>query len=139
MARYQIIDEPDTKPWGENLIVDPVLILFAAIIVPLFWQPPYMGRYWIPALWLLVTGIALGSSTLKEEIATMILGAIAWYGVFWIIARFWSAGFIPGEAADVYPYLHILQFGVFFLTLYLVVFKQSQSYAIFDYVRGRDR
>ena len=40
MQRYQIIDEPKTKPY-EYLIVNPIVILLAGILVPLIWSPPF--------------------------------------------------------------------------------------------------
>ena len=139
MARYKIIDEPTTKPWGENFVVDPIIILLAAILVPLLWNPPALGRFWLPLVWLILNGYALGSSTLGREIGYMALGIVGWYAVLRITSAIIGTGYVTLPVADVYDYVIIAQFGIFFLTMYLVVFKQSQSYHLFRYIRGDDR
>ncbi|MDJ0758438.1 MAG: hypothetical protein QNJ19_03525 [Woeseiaceae bacterium] len=137
MERYRIIDEPRSKPWGEKLIVDPTIILLAAILVPLFWNPPYFGRFWLPALWLIINGYALGSSTLGKEIATIVGGLFLAWAVLWLTSVVRKAN--PDLSIEAFlPYTRLLLFGVFFLTLYLVVFKQGRSYQLFKYVRGGD-
>jgi hypothetical protein len=136
MARYEIIDEPRTKPWGEKLIVDPIVILLAAILVPLIWQPPMLGRFWIPALWLILNGYLIGSSTLGKEIATIIIGTVVWFLVSYGVLAFVRSGASPVSGRDAYEYLLLLQFAVFFLAMYLVVFRQADSYALFKYMRG---
>ncbi len=139
MARYQIIDEPRSKPWGENLVIDPIFILLAAMLVPLVWNPPAFGRFWSPCIWLIVNGYALGSSTLGREIAYIALGTIGWFAIVPITRAIMATGVITLPARDVYDYIVIIQFGIFFLTLYLVVFEQSRSYHLFKYIRGDDR
>ncbi len=139
MARYEIIDEPHAKPWGERLILDPAIILFAAIIIPLFLPLPLYGRFWIPMLWLVLNGYALGSSTFGKEIATLVVGAVVWlallYGVSYLSAT--ESLDLPSEAIG--RYMRILLFGVYFLTLYVVVFRQSRSYELYKYIRGENR
>lgn len=137
MPRYRIIDEPQSKAWGEHFIVDPTVILFAAFIVPLFWDPPFLGRYWIPPLWLIANGYLLGSATLGKEILTILGGMVAWVGVLLVTAFTVNSGLISAENISVNDYMRIIQFGVFFLMLYLVIFQQSRSYQLFDYVRGQ--
>ncbi len=136
---YEIIDEPSVKPWGEKLIVEPVVILLAAILVPLVWQPPFAGRYWMPLVWLAVNGLALGSSTLGREIAVLVAGAVIWIALFLGASQVLERGIVPFQPADVYPYLRIVLFAVFFMTLYLAVFMQSRSYQLYAYTRGDDR
>jgi hypothetical protein len=136
MARYEIIDEPRTKPWGERLIVDPIVVLLAAILVPLIWQPPLLGRFWIPALWLILNGYLIGSSTLGREIGTILVGTVAWFLVSYAILLFVQSGASPVTGKDAYEYLVLVQFAVFFLTMYLVAFRQADSYALFKYMRG---
>lgn len=139
MARYEIIDEPEAPSWGERIVVDPVLILFAAIIVPLVWNPPAYGRFWMPALWLLINGLALGSATLKREISALLAGGAAMFllfrGVTWLLA----SGVLPYGVEDVRPYFITVLFGVFFLALYIAVFYQSQSHQLYSYIRGAQR
>ena len=136
MERYRIIDEPKSKPWGEKLIVDPIFILLAAILIPLVWNPPYLGRFWMPSVWLFVNGLALGSSTLGKEIRALLAGGLLCLAVFYLsmlIPR-WSNGLVTLQ--DILPYARIILFGVFFMTIYLVVFQQGRSYQLFQYVRG---
>ena len=126
MERYTIIDEPRTRPWGEKLVVDPVIVLLAAMLVPLFWNPPYMGRFWLPVLWLIFNGAALGSSTLKKEVGLFLKGGLLFVAVFHIAIMLptWSDRRLSVEA--ILPYSQIAFFAVFFMTLYLVVFEQSR-------------
>ena len=136
MARYQIIDEPRSKPWAERIIIEPTLILFAAILVPLIWNPPLFGRFWMPLLWLLANGYALGSSTLGKEVATSLVGILALYGIF-ILASFVMRNGVLGLAnEDIFPYLRLVLFGVFFWTMYLIVMRQSVSYQLYKYSLG---
>lgn len=139
MERYRIIDEPEAKSWAEQLIVDPIVILLAAILVPLFWQPPLFGRFWIPMLWIVFNGYALGSPTLGKEIRTLVGGLAAWFLLLVPYRALMVSGTTSWTQAQVIPYVVILQFGVFFLAMYLVVFRQSTSYALYRYVSGDER
>ena len=139
MARYQIIDEPQTKPWGENLVVNPIIILLAAMLVPLIWNPPALGRFWMPCVWLILNGYALGSATLAREMGYIALGTLGWFMVVPLTRMIVSTGVVTLPIQDVYDYVVIVQFGIFFLTLYLVVFQQSRSYHLFKYIRGDNR
>jgi len=133
---YNIIDEPKTKPW-EHLIVNPLVILLAAMFLPLFWNPPFYGRLWLPLLWLTVNSWLLGSPTFRRELIYAVGGMAVYWGLFF--------GFVFTMAAvepvyDLRPflaYLRILLQGIFFLTLYLIVFKQSISYELFIYLRSQ--
>ena len=136
MARYEIIDEPHARPWGEKVIINPLFILLAAILVPLIWSPPFFGRFWIPFIWLAVNGVALGSSTLLKEIATLIVGALACAGVFFGTVYLLHNELLPYTDEQVIPYMIITLYGVFFLTMYLVVFNQSRSYELYNYIRS---
>lgn len=139
MDRYEIIDEPHVKPWGERFILDPTIILFAAIIIPLFLPLPLYGRFWIPILWLILNGYALGSSTFGKEIATLVVGAIVWLALLYGVSYLTSTEMFGMPTERVAPYLRILLFGIFFLTLYLVVFRQARSYELYKYIRGDSR
>lgn len=132
--RYRIIDEPMTKSWGERFVVNPIIILFAAIFVPLFWQPPMYGRIWLPIVWLGLNGYMLGSSTLGKEVGAGILAMAAWYGV--ILLSVWLIGIesLGLSLEQLMPYSRTLQFAVYFLFLYLAVFYQIKSHQLFDYV-----
>ena len=137
MAPYQLIDEPQTKSWGDRVIVHPLIILLAAVIVPLFWNPPAFGRYWLPLIWLTVNGIALGSTTLKKELWIMWAGgaalAIAFFGAIFGMAFLFPE--IP--AAMTGKYVGILHIGAYFLLLYLVVANQQMSYDLYAYLRDK--
>ena len=71
---YQIIDEPQSRPALEMIIINPLAILFAAMIVPLFWNPPLQGRLWMPFLWLAINSYALGSATFRKEMLSIVIG-----------------------------------------------------------------
>ncbi|MEM9384837.1 MAG: hypothetical protein AAGA68_07230 [Pseudomonadota bacterium] len=139
MTTYKIIDEPKARRGMESLIVDPTVILLASMIIPLFWLPPAGGRYWLPMLWLALNGYALGSPTLGKEILTMLLGALGVVGLLFIVLALIQAGVLPFTEEGAYPYLRILTFGLFFLAVYMVVFRQATSYALFQYIQGDRR
>ncbi|MEM7079026.1 MAG: hypothetical protein AAF513_10400 [Pseudomonadota bacterium] len=136
---YQVIDEPQVRSWGEMIIVNPVLILFAAMIVPMFVSLPIYGRFWMPFAWLALNGWALGSATLKRELITSVLGLIAMSAVVFIPALLISSGVVPFSMEQAQPYIAILLMGALFFLLYLVVFPQERSYQLYEYLRrGRD-
>ena len=138
MESYSIIDEPRPRPW-QHLIVNPNIILLTAIFVPLFWNPPFWGRFWIPAVWLVFNGVSLGSPTLRKELTVVAVGALVWLGILFATFPVLDAfGFnLPPETVS--PYLRLLLFGVFFLILYLAVSMQSTAWQLFEYVRERNR
>jgi len=136
MARYVIIDEPKSRSWGESLIVDPSIILIASILVPIIWNPPMFGRFWIPLLWMLLNGYALGSATFRQEVITLLVGSVGWLTLFFGVSGLHASGYIPFSQEIIAPYLRLFLFGIFFLTLYLVVFRQSSSYQLYNYSRG---
>lgn len=135
-SSYHIIDEPKIRRW-EHLIVNPVLIIFAGILVPIFWIPPLGGKFWMPLLWLCVNGYLLGSASFKKEVLFCVAGGLA------IFASMVAFGFYvtqQGEAADIKqlaPYLRITLNGLLFTTLYLAAFTQSKAFNLFLYIRGR--
>lgn len=136
MNRYSIIDEPNVRPWGERIVVDPILILLAAILVPFFWDPPALGRFWLGPLWLLVNGIALGSATLSKEIRALVVGAVVWVALFFGTAATINAGLLPFEGRDIWEYTAISLFAVLFFTMLYVINLQARSHALYRYVRG---
>ncbi|MCF6299961.1 MAG: hypothetical protein L3J52_02415 [Proteobacteria bacterium] len=130
--QYIIVDEPKVK-FFENLIVNPVVILFAAMIVPMLFNIPFYGRWWLPFVWLIFNGIALGSPTLKKEIVYVLFGLLVLLGFFLLI------GFLAQQNIQsrfsIFDYLIIVMYGMFFLFLYLVVFLQDAPYQIYQYVK----
>lgn len=134
MSHYTIIDEP--RPGAKQaLIMNPMVILLAAIFVPLFWSPPLFGRFWMPLLWLGLNGVFLGSPTLKKELAILVgvllsLPAL-FYGVLFVVQQpFW-----PFAMESAYPYLRISLQGALFIGLYWVTILQTAPYEIFQYAR----
>lgn len=115
--------------------MNPVVVLLAGMFLPLFWNPPWFGRMWIPLLWICVNGFLLGSPSVKKEIMTCVVGAAIWftlpYGVFFILGIFDAKDLMPLAA----PYIRIVNQGVFFVTLYVVCIKQMLAYNIFIYLR----
>jgi hypothetical protein len=131
---YQIIDEP--KPGKrEQLVVDPTVILFLSIFIPLFWSPPLNGRFWIPFVWILANGWFMGSPTLRKEIGIALLTILAMVMLPFLSATVLETLALGISMADVVPYLRIVLFGMFFLGLYYIVFIQSVPYSIIKYLR----
>ncbi len=135
MSTYHIIDEPKVKK-SEHLIVNPIIVLFVAIFLPIFWMPPYFGRWWLPLVWLTINGYLLGSPTLKKEIVISLLGLLTLFGLL--------EGFIYisqiepfSQLESLSQYAIITLNGAFFFILYLVVFKQTVPYEIYSYMRER--
>ncbi len=125
---YVIIDEP--KPSAlSHLAVNPLYILFAAILVPLFWMPPMGGRFWLPLAWLLFNGYVLGSTTWKKEWLICGAGGIA------ILLLLFVLGAVANAFMQAVPYVFIMINAVLFLTIYYAVFTQNSSYELFDYLR----
>lgn len=134
MTNYQVIDEPNPGPRAA-LVQNPLLILLASVLVPLFWDPPLFGRFWIPLLWLGANGALLGSPSLRKEllilIGTLVTLLVVFYGFTYLVFQpFWP--FTPEAGA---PYLIMALQGVLFSGLYWVVFLQSAPYQLFQYVR----
>lgn len=124
---YAIIDEPKATALS-YLVQNPLVILFASMIVPILISLPYLGRFWMPFIWLLINGYLLGSATWKKEWIISIAGIL---GMSLII--FGSAYF--REMEYIRPYLRIALNALLFLTLYFAVFTQSTSYELFEYMR----
>jgi hypothetical protein len=135
MNYYHIIDEPKIKK-SENLIMSPIIILFVAIFLPVFWNPPFMGRWWIPFLWLAFNGYLLGSPTLKKEIAISVIGILSLFGLLELFI--YISEIEPfNQLKSLAQYVRIILNGVFFFILYIVVFKQTVPYDIYTYMRER--
>lgn len=131
METYNIIDEP--KPKGlTQLIFDPIGILFACILIPIFWTPPLMGKFWMPILWMLANGIFLGSPTLKKEVFSAIFGGLVLLALFFSFGVFATTSEI---AKQIGPYIFILMNATLFLTLYYMAFCQASPYALHQYLK----
>ena len=130
---YQIIDEPRVRTWGESIIVHPILILFVSIVVPMFVQLPFYGRFWMPFAWLAINSYALGRATFKREVITCILSVVALIGVTF------SSGlllqYLDATPEMIVPYYRIALMGTLFFAIYLVVYPQEKSYEIYQYLR----
>ncbi len=135
MDNYQIIDEPKVR-FLEKFIVHPVIILFAAMLVPMFVVIPFYGRFWIPFVWLILNGISLGSPTIKKEIVYAILGIASLIGLYYLGGYFYVS--LGNTKISVISYLRILMSGVFFLFLYLIVFLQEAPYQIYQYIKEKE-
>lgn len=130
---YHIVDEPKPTVY-QSMIVDPLLIFFAAIFVPLIWDPPYFGRIWLPILWLIINSYLLGSPHFKKEIGIALCALGAWFGIVYLgVIGFDYLGVFAVE--KVVPYLLLLSYGVFFLCLYWLVFLQRTPFEIYSYIR----
>lgn len=129
---YSIIDEPKIKPWV-RYAVNPIIILFAAMLVPMIWNPPYFGRLWLPFVWLVINGWLLGSPTLKKELLYAVVGLLLMAGIFYLM-HFVVINNIRFEFSF-FKYMGVLLNAVLFLFIYLVVFMQTGPYEIYEYLR----
>lgn len=129
---YTIIDEPKTR-FLEHLIINPIFILFAAMIMPLLVDLPYFGRWWLPFVWLLLNGFILGSPTILKESIYSAIGLIIISALFYLAYYLINSG-IQFEFSIV-SYVVIFMQGIFFLFLYLIVFLQLAPYQIYQYIK----
>jgi len=130
---YHIIDEPKIRA-AEHLIVNPLVILLASILIPIFWSPPYLGRFWLPFFWLCLNGYLLGSPTLLKE-ALISLGSIVSLAAVFFILVFVPAGLgLIDKPELIYPYIQLSLMAVFFIGMYIVVFIQTIPWSIYNYI-----
>lgn len=131
---YQILDEP--RPGKRaNLVVDPSGILLASMVIPLLWQPPLHGRFWLPFLWLLANSWFMGSPTFRRELRTSITSLILLALIPFLSSALMSTTPTQENIDTVVPYIRVLMFGFFFFSLYYVATMQAGPYAIFTYLR----
>ena len=137
MSEYTIVDEPRVSK-SNYLIVNPIIILFAAIFVPLFISIPYLGRIWIPATWLVINSFLLGSSTRRKETLLAVVAVIIWFAIAF------KSFFVYELISDNHnfklwvPYIRILLQGIFFFFLLYIVSIQSTAYGIYQYLAKKD-
>lgn len=133
MAGYRIIDEPKATK-SQRLVVTPVLILFAAMLLPLFVQLPFYGKYWLPFVWLMLNSYWLGSPTFWRECLYAVLGVCTVLSM--IIGYSYAA--IHGYIADpdlYLPYARVATNAVQFIAVYMVVFTQLVPFSVYQYVK----
>lgn len=133
VTSYRIIDEPKVK-MAQQLIVNPVAVLLAAILVPIAVNIPLYGKFWLPFVWLMLNSYFLGSPTFWRECFYSVFGMFAIAGIF--------IGYGYGIKIDAItspnslaPYVRVLVNAVYFIALYLVVFTQSVPFSIYEYVK----
>jgi hypothetical protein len=127
---YHIIDEPNFGP-HHKLIVNPLIILIVSIFLPLVWVPPFMGKFWMPFVWLVVNSYLLGSSTFWKECLISIGSAITLLTMFFVLMMVIASDV---EIKSAVPYIRLGLQTTLFLFLYLVVFMQMKSYSIYKYI-----
>jgi len=135
MSSYQIIDEPKPSVY-HKMVVDPVVILFAALLIPLFFSLPLYGRFWMPLAWIVLNSFLLGSPTKSKETYIAVGGGLAL--VLLYNALIYLTYIDVEMARFIAPYYRIINQGILFFTLYLIVFYQSAPYSIHEYIKGDD-
>lgn len=132
MSSYQIIDEPHPGAY-ENLIVNPVTILFLSIFIPFFMDLPFYGKFWMPLVWLTANGHFLGSPTRWKE--TFI--AIGGLAIILVLSGIILTLFDSDEtlASFILPYYRIVTQAVLFFTLYIIVLYQSAPFSLREYLK----
>lgn len=123
LARYHIEDEP--RPGRlERLITDPMWPLFGMVL----------GAGWIGFLWFIVNGVALGSSTLRREIAWVVGGIAGAAGLAY--AALWLVGSrtLPVSAV---PYLILVPMTWKLAVGYVLLTLQRRSFALWEHYGGQ--
>ncbi len=133
MASYRIIDEPNVK-MAQQLIVNPVAVLLAAILVPIAVNIPFYGKFWLPFVWLMLNSYFLGSPTFWRECFYSVFGVLVIAGIFIGYGYGIKIDAIPSPNS-LAPYVRVLVNAVYFVALYLVVFTQSVPFSIYEYVK----
>lgn len=117
-----------------RFIVNPMAILLAAMLVPIFVNIPLYGKFWVPFIWLILNGYFLGLPTFWRECCYAIGGVLA------IVAAFAGFGYaikigLISSPDSVAPYLRVLVNAIYFIALYLAVFTQSVPFSVYEYVK----
>lgn len=129
---YLIIDEPKARFSG-RFVVNPVFILLASILIPVLITLPFYGRFWMPFIWLVFNGFAMGSPSLKKEI---ICGVFVCALIWAILFPIWDAIHLNLENPRRFqPYIIIVLNAVLFTGLYVVTLTQRVPFEIFEYVK----
>jgi hypothetical protein len=136
MSTYTIIDEPKQGN-QQKLIVNPVVILFVGIFLPLVISIPFFGRWWAPTLWLVINGWFLGSPTKNKE---TIIGVV---GILFFPISLFFVNYLAAQSPEIFqvavPYYNLLLQAVLFFTLYLIVGYQSAAYSLHEYFMKKGR
>ena len=135
MSSYHIIDEPKVK-LAERFIINPMFILLAGMLIPMFFSVPLYGRFWLPFVWLAVNGYLLGSPTFLRELLYACLGVVAIFAIFTGFGYLIKTGVVT-TPQRFFPYIRVAVSAVFFIALYLAVFTQSVPFSIYEYVKGQ--
>lgn len=138
MPSYSIIDEPKQHQLNA-FIVNPIIILFASMLVPIFINLPYYGRIWMPALWLIINSLLLKSASRTKEIGVALLAVIVW---FFIIYGIWDLVYLHANDntfRHTIPYLKIFSQAVFYFCLIYAASLQSTSYSLYEYINKRNQ
>ena len=133
MTEYRIIDEPRPRA-AEGLIVDPIVILFAAIFVPMLSRWLHLFSWSIPLLWWAFNCWLLRSPNWRREAMAMSLAVLGVIAVIMLTVNLSAFGWFE-DPHRIWRYSFILQTAVFFGGLYYAVFQQATAYAIFVHVR----
>ncbi len=136
MSAYHIIDEPKPSLY-RSLVVDPIVILFSALLIPIFFELPLYGRFWMPLAWIVFNGFLLGSPSKMKETLIAIVGCLTFFAMH--SALIYLSTINIDMARSVVPYYQIIIQGALFFTLYLIVFYQSPPYAIHQYIKDNIR
>lgn len=138
MSNYLIIDEP-AKSKLDYLIINPTVILFASLLIPMLVQVPMFGRIWIPALVFILNGFLLGSPSRWRETIFSLLSIGCWFGL--VFGGIYAVGNFLGKdhIEPALPYLRILSQACFYFCLIYVSSLQANAYSIYQYINRGDK
>lgn len=121
MEAYRIADEP--KPGGlSHLTVNPIWPLFGVM---------FAGT-WLAWPWFIFNGIAMGSPTLRKEIAIAIGGFVGATVLIYAIAVLGTQGFLGGNIKYSLLALTVYKLGI----SYWLYVTQARGFEIYSYFDG---
>lgn len=123
LTSYQIIDEPRPGLLS-RLAVNPLWPLLGFILGGVFFS-------WI---WAVFNSFALGSPTRVRESVVVILGAVGYFALFFLMLILVNSGLVEGLS---HHYTRILLVAVALLPSYYLFQRQSTAFELYEYFGGK--
>jgi heme/copper-type cytochrome/quinol oxidase subunit 4 len=124
-AEYRIIDEP--RPGGlAHLAVNPFWIFLAMML----------GGAWLGWPWFVLNGLAIGSASVRKELALVLVGIVAAIGATLVLLLLVSAGAL---SMDHVKYAMVGLIAIKLAITYFVFLNQSRSFELFSYFGGQSK
>jgi hypothetical protein len=122
MEGYRIVDEPRPSAHAE-LSVNPFFILLAVML----------GGVWLAWPWFVFNSLAIGSATLRREVALVIAGFVGSGALIGLGARLVAGGVIDERTL---PYAFLVLVVWKLAVSYVVLTNQARSHQLHEYFGG---